>query len=111
MRTDFKTALIMILCFFLLLMTILGEVESYLNLSDFGVLIVAVVSVSVIPAIGGAVFTWLNAEKEPEEERETLIPKRKRIVLSICAVIMAAVLYRVFTKYGGSGLEIFYRRG
>ena len=109
MKTDFKTALIMILSFILLMATILGEVETHFNLSDFGILLVTVVAVSVIPAIGGVVFTWMNAENEPEEVQAELSVKRTRLVLIICGIIMAAVLFRIFTKYGSSGLHVFFR--
>ena len=68
--------LIMILSFILILANIIFEVENHFTLTDFQILLVAMFSVSVLPALGGVGYKWMNAENEPEEAQEELRKKR-----------------------------------
>lgn len=100
MSKDFKTLLFIILTYVLLVATFMVEIQNFFVLSDFAILLCLVVFVSVVPAIGGVIFKWMNAEAvEDEAERERLAASRTKIVFTIAVIVIIAIAIRAATRF------------
>jgi len=84
----FRQLILMVLALILVLITIITVVEKYFTVTDFGLLIIVMVAVSVIPALARPVYIWMTAENEPEETREELCSKRSAKVLIISLIVI-----------------------
>lgn len=62
--------------------------QSYFKLSDFGILLVVMATVTVVPGISRPIYIWMTAEKENEENQKALRNKRTSMILMISVIII-----------------------
>ena len=92
---DFIKVLIMVLAFILLLVTIITEVDAHFHLSDMGMLLTVMATVTVVPAAAKPVYIWMIAEKEEDAEtRAELRQKRTSKVLAVSIVVAVLLAVR-----------------
>lgn len=96
---SFPKLLIMILSFMLVLMNIIFEVTNRITLTDFQILLIAMFVVSVLPALGGVIYKWMNAENEPEDRQYELRGKRTKVTLTIAIIFIVLLSIYDIKKY------------
>lgn len=97
------TVLFMVLSFLLFLVTLVVEIQSHVTLSDMGLLILVMVTVSVVPALGRFAYVWMTAENEENgQKREALRAERTSRVFKIAAAAVILMAVRLAMHLLGS---------
>ena len=97
--TDFKKLAVMILAFVLLLLVVVTEVNEHFELSDFGMLIMVMAFVTVVPALGGQLFSWMNADNEDASVRKAVAEQRTKISMTVGIVLIIVLAGYEIYKY------------
>lgn len=90
---DFNSVLVMMLGYILIVITALREVPRYYPLTDFGKVVLMMITVSIVPIIARPIYFWMIAQNYEGEDKSEVQRKRGIIVktcFGIASLIMVA---------------------
>lgn len=100
--SDLLILVLIVLSFLLFLIVLVTEIKARFVLSDITLMLIVMVTVSVVPAIGKFIHSWMIAEKEPDLHLQTVYrEKRTRVFVVTSTVWIIILLVRLGVVYLG----------
>lgn len=100
--SDLLILMLMVLSFLLFLIVLITEMKARFVLSDVSLMLIVMVTVSVVPAIGKLVHSWMIAEKEPDIHLQTVYrEKRTRLFVFASTAWILILSVRLGVVYLG----------